>query len=485
MRSSPSRRSGIAATASSRRRTGRSTCPSRCRASASRSSATASARRIVEILAPSPERVAPICRHFGACGGCALQMMPLEATRKLKRDFVVAALKQRGLAPEVAETVGVPLASRRRAVLTALRAGKALRPRLSRAALAQRRRHRGMPGARAGACRRGSPISARSSRRWSTGRSRRALTVLLDDARARHRYRRRADRPARARSRSSPRSRPRIGLARLSVGGEPVLTLAEPALDIAGVALTPPPGAFVQASAEAEAAMTALVTEHLAGAKRVADLFCRRRHVRAGAGAHMRRCAPSKRTPRRLQRSRRRAPQRASLKPIETEARDLFADPLSPQELETVRRRRLRPAPRRRQGAGGSARRVEGRARRRRLLQPRDLRPRRAHPRRRRLRARARRARRPVRLFGGDGSGRALPPRLKAPWTKPDDRSDVMRAERPQPMPETPLERLANRAAFAARQTGRVAWYAGTRRRSCAAWSAARSRTRRAEARRA
>lgn len=28
-------------------------------------------------------------------------------------------------------------------------------------------------------------------------------------------------------------------------------------------------------------------------------------------------------------------------------------------------------------------------------------------------------------------------------------------------MPETPLERLANRAAFAARQTGRVAWYAG------------------------
>ncbi len=28
-------------------------------------------------------------------------------------------------------------------------------------------------------------------------------------------------------------------------------------------------------------------------------------------------------------------------------------------------------------------------------------------------------------------------------------------------MPETPLERLANRAAFAVRQTGRVAWYAG------------------------
>ena len=37
---------------------------------------------IVEILEPSPERVAPICRHFGTCGGCALQMMPLGGNAK-------------------------------------------------------------------------------------------------------------------------------------------------------------------------------------------------------------------------------------------------------------------------------------------------------------------------------------------------------------------------------------------------------------------
>ena len=26
--------------------------------------------KLVEVLAPSPDRTAPACRHFGACGGC-------------------------------------------------------------------------------------------------------------------------------------------------------------------------------------------------------------------------------------------------------------------------------------------------------------------------------------------------------------------------------------------------------------------------------
>jgi 23S rRNA (uracil1939-C5)-methyltransferase len=50
-------------------------------------------------------------------------MMALPATRQLKRDLVVAALAREGLHPEVAETVGVGAASRRRAVLTATRSG--------------------------------------------------------------------------------------------------------------------------------------------------------------------------------------------------------------------------------------------------------------------------------------------------------------------------------------------------------------------------
>jgi 23S rRNA (uracil1939-C5)-methyltransferase len=82
--------------------------------------------RLVEVLDPATDRATPPCRHFGACGGCALQMMPLLATRRLKRDFVAAALSQQGLDTSVADTIGVAQSSRRRAVLTAIRAGQRL-----------------------------------------------------------------------------------------------------------------------------------------------------------------------------------------------------------------------------------------------------------------------------------------------------------------------------------------------------------------------
>jgi len=80
--------------------------------------------RLVDVLTPSPHRTEPPCRHFGRCGGCALQMLPVAGTRRLKHDFVVAALAKEGIATEVAETAGVNPSSRRRAVLTAIRPGK-------------------------------------------------------------------------------------------------------------------------------------------------------------------------------------------------------------------------------------------------------------------------------------------------------------------------------------------------------------------------
>ncbi|MGH8288651.1 MAG: 23S rRNA (uracil(1939)-C(5))-methyltransferase RlmD [Steroidobacteraceae bacterium] len=40
--------------------------------------------RLLDILRPAPERVAPRCAHFGVCGGCALQHMAPEAQIALK-----------------------------------------------------------------------------------------------------------------------------------------------------------------------------------------------------------------------------------------------------------------------------------------------------------------------------------------------------------------------------------------------------------------
>ena len=55
--------------------------------------------RLLRVLEPSPERAAPVCRHFGKCGGCSVQHMAPEAYAEWKRELVVDAFKARGLDP--------------------------------------------------------------------------------------------------------------------------------------------------------------------------------------------------------------------------------------------------------------------------------------------------------------------------------------------------------------------------------------------------
>ncbi|HEV8390815.1 MAG TPA: class I SAM-dependent RNA methyltransferase [Dongiaceae bacterium] len=78
----------------------------------------------IEILAAAPDRIAPPCRHFGTCGGCALQHWAVPAYRAWKIDLVRQALGHRGLAlPKRLETVFVPRATRRRAEFAAAKQG--------------------------------------------------------------------------------------------------------------------------------------------------------------------------------------------------------------------------------------------------------------------------------------------------------------------------------------------------------------------------
>lgn len=73
---------------------------------------------IVELVRPGPHRAQPVCDHFGACGGCALQHLKPEIHRGWKRTLVREALGHRGLGDvEVANPVVVAAASRRRATL--------------------------------------------------------------------------------------------------------------------------------------------------------------------------------------------------------------------------------------------------------------------------------------------------------------------------------------------------------------------------------
>src|SRR5882724_5457905 len=72
---------------------------------------------LLEVLTPSPDRIEPVCSHFGVCGGCALQHMEEGAYLRWKRDQAIAALRSRGLDAEIEPVRPVPLASRRRAAL--------------------------------------------------------------------------------------------------------------------------------------------------------------------------------------------------------------------------------------------------------------------------------------------------------------------------------------------------------------------------------
>ena len=78
-------------------------------------------RQLSRIERASPERIAPFCRYFGACGGCAIQHWQPEAYRAWKRGIVVETLAHAGIECEVAELVDAHGAGRRRITVHARR----------------------------------------------------------------------------------------------------------------------------------------------------------------------------------------------------------------------------------------------------------------------------------------------------------------------------------------------------------------------------
>lgn len=78
-----------------------------------------------DILEPAPDRVAAPCRHFGICGGCAMQHLDLGAYRRWKEDGVRFTLAQRGIEmPAAAKSVFIPAGTRRRAVFAVVGQGR-------------------------------------------------------------------------------------------------------------------------------------------------------------------------------------------------------------------------------------------------------------------------------------------------------------------------------------------------------------------------
>ncbi len=289
-------------------------------------------RRLLAVRLPSPERIAPICPHFGICGGCAVQHWSFASYRAWKRGLVIEALAQAGLNPPVGDLIDAHGEGRRRAVFHARSRGRDI----LEVGFAAYRSHRivdidrcpvlspALDGAIDAAWdlaetvkHKGKPLDIQVT----------ATEVGLDvDLRGS------GPLPPEAMSRLA-RAADAHRLARLTRHGELVAQRAVPVVRVGKAVVPLPPRAFLQATAEGEASLARLVCAHVAEARNIADLFCgigsfalrlaERARVTAAdsdAGAVAALGAAAKATP--------------GLKPVATERRDLYRRPFAEPELE-------------------------------------------------------------------------------------------------------------------------------------------------------
>ena len=286
--------------------------------------------RDVRIVTPAPERVAAPCRHFKACGGCAVQHACDAFVAAWKVDVVRNALKAQRLETDFRPIHTSPPQSRRRATIAARRTKK---------------------GAMAGFFGRGSDVIVEvpdcqllhpdlmaglevAKAIAIEGGSRKgtlAVTVTLSSAGldVLARQGKPLDGPLRM---ALAQLCERLGLARLCWEDEVIAMRSPPLQRFGDAPVLPPPGAFLQATEDGEHALLAAVTEAVGDAAQVADLFagCGTFSLPLARQARVHAVEGEAEMTGALEQGSRKA---AGLKPVTVEARDLFRRPLLPDEL--------------------------------------------------------------------------------------------------------------------------------------------------------
>lgn len=219
----------------------------------------------------SPDRIEPVCRHYSTCGGCSVQHLAETPYLAWKRGLVEKALSDRGIETDVAATVAATTGGRRRAVLTATRAG-----RHTLLGYHEKASHRlvdisecpvldpaivaALPGLKRLAT---AVLPKKGDLRLTVLATTAGLDVAIDKADKTY------DRKIPALSQMVVE----LDLARLSVNGEVILEVRPPLLDMGGVGIVAAPGGFTQATVAAEEALSKLVVEGAGKARNVADLY--------------------------------------------------------------------------------------------------------------------------------------------------------------------------------------------------------------------
>jgi 23S rRNA (uracil1939-C5)-methyltransferase len=229
-------------------------------------------RNLLRVETASPARIAPICPHFGVCGGCALQHWDAAPYRAWKRELVATHLRHAGIAARVADLVDAHGEGRRRAVFHVRWATHDV----LLVGFAALHAHRIIPIDRC-------PILAPGlagviDAAWAIAEALKPTAKPLDiqatatDAGI--------DVDVRG---SGPLAPPLIlglarvaetyKLARITRHGELVTQRAAATVRIGRATVALPPGAFLQATALGEETLARLVLEHAGKAKTAADLF--------------------------------------------------------------------------------------------------------------------------------------------------------------------------------------------------------------------
>lgn len=286
--------------------------------------------RLERVLVPSPDRIAPICKHFGKCGGCSVQHMASDTYAAWKRNLVVDAFRSRGLEP-VVDDLQRTAGKRRRAVMKAVRtpAGVSLgfyeasshdlvvieecpvlEPKIVAAfpaiesLIAPLLSKRGEARVAVTLTKAGLDVEITGTERQLTPEVRSVLASKASD----------------------------MKLSRLIVGTELVVETLHPFFTFGTADVILPPGVFVQAVEEAETEIARRVVAAVGKAKAVADLFSGMGAFTfpLAAGSRVSSFDGDKAAVAALASAAKKA---FGLKPITATVRDLFREPLSALEL--------------------------------------------------------------------------------------------------------------------------------------------------------